>query len=248
MASVRLPEQDLRAVLDLAEHCRATAAGTGGATEVLDAVTGLVRCDVAFWNWIGPMPQCEERALVSSSRGREVVRMPRQSWLEHLHEHPIMSARHGLVTAISDVFSQCEFRRTWLYQEVFRVVGLAHEIGVALPRPDGELSVVVLSRGPGRDFSERDHLVLRLLRPHLGRALHTLADPAPRLTARQKEILRLVAEGLTDAHIARRLGLSHRTVGKHLENVYAVTGTHSRLQAITRVGLAPSDGALAELS
>ncbi len=51
------------------------------------------------------------------------------------------------------------------------------------------------------------------------------AAPAPPsdmpLTARQLEIARLVAEGLTNARIAERLGLERRTVASHLDNIYA---------------------------
>jgi two-component system, NarL family, nitrate/nitrite response regulator NarL len=42
----------------------------------------------------------------------------------------------------------------------------------------------------------------------------------------------LVAEGLSDRQIARRLGLSESTVGKHLEQVYQRTGARSRVQAV----------------
>jgi non-specific serine/threonine protein kinase len=40
------------------------------------------------------------------------------------------------------------------------------------------------------------------------------------LTARQDDILRLVAEGLSDKQIAGRLGVRRRTVSKHLERLY----------------------------
>jgi DNA-binding CsgD family transcriptional regulator len=40
-----------------------------------------------------------------------------------------------------------------------------------------------------------------------------------RLTARQREVLTLVARGATNAQIAERLSISEKTVGKHLEHV-----------------------------
>jgi len=42
---------------------------------------------------------------------------------------------------------------------------------------------------------------------------------APALTTRQKQILRLVAEGLTNREIARRFGISIRTVEVHRFNL-----------------------------
>jgi DNA-binding CsgD family transcriptional regulator len=53
----------------------------------------------------------------------------------------------------------------------------------------------------------------------------------PRLTAREREILELVAEGRTNAEIAERLWVSRGTVRKHLDNVYAKLGVHTRTAA-----------------
>jgi DNA-binding NarL/FixJ family response regulator len=53
----------------------------------------------------------------------------------------------------------------------------------------------------------------------------------PRLTAREREILELVAEGRTNAEIAERLWVSPGTVRKHLDNVYGKLGVHTRTAA-----------------
>jgi DNA-binding NarL/FixJ family response regulator len=93
-----------------------------------------------------------------------------------------------------------------------------------------------LSRGPGRDFSERDRAVLTLLRPHLYQAFldpERRRHPVPRLTPRQWELLRLVA-GHTNAQVARRLGISEGTVRTHLENIYERLHVSSRTAAVTR--------------
>jgi DNA-binding CsgD family transcriptional regulator len=48
------------------------------------------------------------------------------------------------------------------------------------------------------------------------------------LSARQIEVGRLVAIGLTNAAIAERLGISHRTVTSHLDHIYSRLGIGSR--------------------
>jgi DNA-binding CsgD family transcriptional regulator len=50
------------------------------------------------------------------------------------------------------------------------------------------------------------------------------------LTARQREIAWLAAEGATNREIAERLGISHRTVGNHLDAVFTYLGVHARHQ------------------
>jgi DNA-binding CsgD family transcriptional regulator len=52
------------------------------------------------------------------------------------------------------------------------------------------------------------------------------------LTAREVEVLRLVAEDLSDAEVAERLFLSPRTVSQHLRSVYNKLGVNSRGAAI----------------
>lgn len=61
----------------------------------------------------------------------------------------------------------------------------------------------------------------------------TLANPGG-LTSRQLEVVSLVAEGLTNKEIARRLGLSVRTVEHHVEGVLAKLGAASRRAAARR--------------
>ena len=51
------------------------------------------------------------------------------------------------------------------------------------------------------------------------------------LSEREVEILRLVAEGMTDSQVAERLYLSPRTVGQHLRSIYRKLGVPSRAAA-----------------
>jgi len=51
------------------------------------------------------------------------------------------------------------------------------------------------------------------------------------LTAREVDVLRLLARGLSNKDIARRLVLSPKTVGNHVEHVYAKIGVSSRAAA-----------------
>ncbi|MBC7808690.1 MAG: response regulator transcription factor [Akkermansiaceae bacterium] len=52
-----------------------------------------------------------------------------------------------------------------------------------------------------------------------------------RLTAREKEVLRLVADGLTNSQIAERLFLSDKTVKSHVSNILAKLRLPDRTQA-----------------
>ena len=55
-------------------------------------------------------------------------------------------------------------------------------------------------------------------------------EPRGRVTAREAEIAVLVATGLTNRQIARKLSLAERTVDSHLEHIMNKLGHHSRAQ------------------
>ena len=64
--------------------------------------------------------------------------------------------------------------------------------------------------------------------------------PEPRLTPRQREILELIASGLSTAEVARELTLSPETVRNHLRNTFRELRAHTRVEAIAaaqRLGL-----------
>ena len=65
------------------------------------------------------------------------------------------------------------------------------------------------------------------------------ASPEGRLTARELEVLALLAQGLSTATITERLGRSEHTVRNHVRNILGKLGAHSKLEAVT---IAARDG------
>ncbi len=63
------------------------------------------------------------------------------------------------------------------------------------------------------------------------------------VSERQAEILALMARGLADKEIARRLGLSHGTVRTHIDRLFRDYGWHSRTEAVA-TWLEERDGTL----
>lgn len=54
------------------------------------------------------------------------------------------------------------------------------------------------------------------------------------LTVREKEVLRLMAEGLSSRAVAARLGISYTTVRTHIRSLGGKLGVHSKLEAIVK--------------
>jgi DNA-binding NarL/FixJ family response regulator len=72
----------------------------------------------------------------------------------------------------------------------------------------------------------------RLLRHLTGERAPPVPDPLAHLTGREREVLELLAQGLSNQQITRRLVLSPKTVRNHVSNVFAKLQVADRARAI----------------
>ncbi|MFJ4324197.1 response regulator transcription factor [Streptomyces tricolor] len=154
--------------------------------------------------------------------------------------------------------------RTWPDSPTARllreVLDVDHVLGVPL-QGSGEPVTGCLVYRAGTDFTD-DQLVLaeraqpllsaverqRQLLEEWRRALGPAGAPDRRaadcaLTPRETAVLLLLTDALTADAIGRRLGISVRTVHKHIENIYRKLGTRDRVGTVLRaqrLGLVPS--------
>ena len=56
--------------------------------------------------------------------------------------------------------------------------------------------------------------------------------PTPRLTSRELEVLKLVAQGMSNKEIAAELYISENTVKNHVRNILEKLHLHSRMEAV----------------
>jgi DNA-binding NarL/FixJ family response regulator len=62
-------------------------------------------------------------------------------------------------------------------------------------------------------------------------ATSTNEDPFPQLTPREHDVLRLLAEGLSNSAIATRLGLSLKTVNNNTSSIFNKLNVRTRTEA-----------------
>ncbi|GAB1338272.1 response regulator transcription factor [Streptomyces sp. E-15] len=89
----------------------------------------------------------------------------------------------------------------------------------------------VLSGDAGLSPSIQRRLLERLAQPE-PEPLPSAGQALDGLTARETEVLVLIAEGLSNQEIARRLHVSTTTVKTHINNLFAKTGLKDRAQAV----------------
>jgi len=112
--------------------------------------------------------------------------------------------------------------------------GVIGSRGVAFASTDGfaETDVALLREAVPVLVALLPHVIAASQRRQRAEAGHQAAGEFG-LTARELEVLELLAQGLLATSIASRLSLSPRTVHKHLGNIYDKLGVHDRLVAVS---------------
>jgi DNA-binding NarL/FixJ family response regulator len=157
----------------------------------------------------------------------------------------IAMPRLGGLAATQRIVAECPATRVLVltaHEDAEHVIPLL-EAGATgyLPKTVGLNELLDAIRATSRGESVLPPSVASVVVRHLAGETQLAAEE--RLTPREMEVLRLVSEGLTNHQIARRLGLSVRTVEAHLTHVYDKLGVASRTEAVL---LAHRRGWLAE--
>jgi non-specific serine/threonine protein kinase len=105
-----------------------------------------------------------------------------------------------------------------------------YDLGVAAARAGLDEEAFAKARAEGRTMTPEQAVEYALPKEDLQGSRSTTSYPAG-LSAREAEVLKLVAKGLTNARIASELFVSPRTVDRHLNSIYRKVGVSSRAAA-----------------
>lgn len=240
--SETVPERDLRALMAVVEDGRRDDPTEGLPWAVLDGLAGLVACDrISF-------PEADlvrNRGLLCQwvEDGEHGIDIgdddTPDGWWESVKSflpcsYPERTGDYASVVRWSDFYTPTELRNTSLYADFHGSNGSIHGLHAAFPTTPGHFRKITFWRDTGSDFTDRDRLIVQLLRPHLYEIYldtQQRRHAIPRLRPREREVLELADQGLRNADIARRLYISVATIRKHLENIYDRTGARNRTAA-----------------
>jgi DNA-binding NarL/FixJ family response regulator len=174
------------------------------------------------------LPPAEARSLVDAvvptDPGDDGRPSPRRTGRRHL-EATLLEAEGDPAAALD------AYRQVLDHHELYRAPFLLADCHQGVAR-------CLLDRWPGW---RRDETAALLRRLGHGPHPHPAADPIP-LTPREREVATLLAEGLSNGEIARRLYISTKTASVHVSNILAKLNMTSRTEVATwavRTGLVP---------
>jgi len=230
---------DLSAVLDFVELAWGNAGQRAFPLETIEALAELIPCDLIGYS---ELDRVNRRVL--EYVGNDGDGGADDLFWEIVDELPLCRYQQAYADfsakRLSDVVSRAQLVRSRVHAQWFAPAGVVAELEVGIARSRTTTRNFVLSRRHG-DFSDRDVAVLQMVAPHLERVhemsrLRGAVEPGEldRLTAREAQVIELVAAGLTNAGIAERLWISPGTVKKHLDHVYAKLGVANRAAAVAQ--------------
>jgi DNA-binding CsgD family transcriptional regulator len=246
-----LTARDLRRALDLVRQWNDDT-DDEAASSSLTGLGRLVGSDTA--GVIGSDHVARRLTTVDITRPERSL-LTRPGFASAVAHHPGFTAhrsgrlRVGISAALTDLADRPTLLRLPLYADFYRPEGTVDQLLCVVKLNGRQGSVLVFNRSrPG--FSRRDRQIVDLLAPHASQALARrerlaallaatrLSEQAdrslallPELTGRERQVAVHVADGATDREIARNLGISPRTVHKHLEQTYR------KLNLTNRAGL-----------
>lgn len=155
------------------------------------------------------------------------------------------AGNRGEIAVLSRITDPDDYRRTDHYARVFGDSGVADVMCIPFGSGDDTVRVLVCRDEAG--FSDGDIETAQLLQPVLVGCLHQsrvmeqlrlepLSEQAMRehgLTPREAQIFSRLAAGATSQAVGEELGISVRTVEKHVQNIYARIGARNRSEAIS---------------
>lgn len=157
-------------MLRLLRHAYAAATCDDFAHTLTTELPRLIPSEVTSYNDIDPvrgrsLNWVEPTSVVTDERNR--------AWETHMGEHPVLrrylATRDGRSLRISDFVSDRQFKQTGLYREHYVPLGCDQVLAIFLDVPAPRAVGVGLHRG-GTAFTDREQLILEILRPHLRQA------------------------------------------------------------------------------
>ncbi len=234
----------VRALRNVALECLGPSTATPMLPEpILPALRDLIGCDSTHFLWMDvareELDYLPPQDFIPDVDDCQISREEEAAmWWEHHNSEccqPRVPDDVSSAPAETDTMSVRQWRACSRY-ELYKASGGEHLMILRIPDGPGEHSGCSAGEVPEKASPNGTRPTYscsgRTLRRHTDASQRIRAVSA--LTARQRQLLELVAQGYTNYQIARRLGVTEGTIRAHLYQIYSRLGVSSRTAAVTR--------------
>lgn len=167
-------------------------------------------------------------------------------YLKEFHQIDVLHPKKYLplflernILRISDIMSWKEYEKSYYYQFLMKRYGFYDQLGIVFTYNNLPIGAIGMAKHESqKHFTELDCMRFHYLSKIISSVLlHEIRNEWKHslLSKREKEVVKLVKEGKTNAAIAKELHVSINTVKKHLQNIYQKYNVQNRIQLIEKL-------------
>jgi len=218
---------------------------------IIHELPQVLRSHVVTWNDHDPSGKLLR--CVNTDEMTQLVDPYVEPLNEVILDHPLYErvsagnkiVKFELVESARSYMSQHQYHDSSVYSEVYKHLEIEDQmVSQLILRKDGG---VILSVNRDATFTEQDKLKLAILNANLETRLRQLQRDAAgiaekmlglkaSLTRRELEVLQWTSQGKSNVEIATILGISKRTIDKHVQNIFEKLHVENRKQIMQEYG------------
>lgn len=236
------PSRAAQAVADVAVQALSAPSGTDATPQIAEELVRLLHVDgVVLGEHVWRSWSYVRLAAPATTWEKLPMRRAPTQELAKIHPGVAFMAEHPVTEpiVITDVVAESEWQQCGYSVASRTHWGLNAQLAIPWVRSPERTFTWATSRDGRYNRADREiatavQPVLEVVTRHMvaARAVRAEAAAAFGLTEREAVVFELMMEGRTAEAAARRLGISLRTVHKHLEHTYRKLGVRDRLAAV----------------
>jgi len=225
--------------------------------EIADRFLKIIRGLIPYSQGFILMSSEENEINAENSAFINISEKMKNLYIDHFYKvdyiNYIINDSSTLVFKDTEILENSLRVKTELYQGFLKPQNIEYGCGIIFIKEGNVLGVLNLFRSADLgDFSDRDIRILHLVKDHMTNIIHSLRKSSKslggrlsinfdelesyKLSKREKEIIQMMIQGLSNQDISDKYTISISTVKKHVYNIFTKIGINSRMQLLKIFG------------
>ncbi|OPX45046.1 CsgBAC operon transcriptional regulatory protein [Ruminiclostridium hungatei] len=225
--------------------------------EIADRFLKIIRGLIPYSQGFILMSSEENEINAENSSFINISEKMKNLYIDHFYKvdyiNYIINDSSTLVFKDTEILENSLRVKSELYLGFLKPQNIEYGCGIIFIKEGNVLGVLNLFRSADLgDFSDRDIRILHLVKDHMTNIIHSLRKSSKslggrlsinfdelesyKLSKREKEIIQMMIQGLSNQDISDKYMISISTVKKHVYNIFTKIGINSRMQLLKIFG------------